>query len=186
MHRPDLHALSPLSDTQDRPTTLRVVSIALFLIILSTPIRADFNDGVVALMTGKYEQALTTFVPLAEMSDHAYAQYFLARMYASGQGVTRDHATAALWYRKAAKKGIADAQYRLGRLYALGEGVPKDIEYAFGWYSVATHLRHEGGVEALKSTESKLSKSQLTEAKRLARDLIDNYGVVPKSTSRDQ
>ena len=160
-------------------------ALALFL-ALSASARADFNDGVVAMMTGHYDQALETFVPLAEVSDHAYAQYFLARMYADGQGVDQDFERAAKWYRKAAEKGVGDAQFRLGRLYETGEGVPGDMEYAFGWYSVAAHLGNAKGAEALKTATSKLSDKELLEAKKLARDLINKYGVVPKSTARAQ
>jgi len=183
---PDLHNLLRPTDTQERVATAWMPAIALFLVVICAPARADFNDGVVALMTGKYKEALATFVPLSEMSDHAYAQYFLARMYASGQGVTRNYAVAAQWYRRAAKKGVMDAQYRLGQLYEIGEGVPKDGEYAFGWYSVAAHLGHERGIAGIKSMEPRLSKNQLIQAKKLASDLIKNYGVVPKSTARGQ
>ena len=161
------------------------VALALFL-TLSASAHADFNDGVVAMMTGHYDQALETFVPLAEGSDHAYAQYFLARMYAAGQGVEQDFERAAKWYREAAEKGVGDAQFRLGRLYETGEGVPGDVEYAFGWYSVAAHLGHAKGAEALKTAASKLSDKELFEAKKLARELINKYGVVPKSTARTQ
>lgn len=160
--------------------------LALLLAVFARHADADFNDGIVALMTGHYAQALDTFVPLAETSDHAYAQYFLARMYAAGQGVDQDFEIAARWYRKAAEKGVGDAQYRLGHLYETGEGVPGDMEFAFGWYSVAAHLGNAKGVEALKTATTKLSNEELLHAKKLARELIDKYGVVPKSTARTQ
>lgn len=161
-------------------------AVALGLVLHAAATLADFNDGVVALMTGDHEKALATFVPLAEASDHAYAQYFLARMYESGQGVEKNLETAAEWYRQAAEKGVGDAQYRLGALYERGEGLPVDMEYAYGWYSVAAHVGNEKGRMAAAQTEQRLSDAELVEAKKLARDLIKRFGVVPKSTSRTQ
>lgn len=164
----------------------RILPLVLLLLVASPGARADFNDGVVALMTGKYAEALQTFVPLAEASNHAFAQYFLARMYAAGQGVPKDSKVAAGWYQKAAEQGVADAQYRLGALYETGDGVPGDMEYAYGWYSVAAHLGNAKGVDALQQAKGKLSKSEQVEAEKLSRDLIDKYGKVPESTARAQ
>ncbi|NNL99272.1 MAG: sel1 repeat family protein, partial [Gammaproteobacteria bacterium] len=114
----------------------RFSAVAAALLLFSSHVAADFNDGVYALLTGEYDTALQHLVPLAETSDHAYAQYFLGRMYDRGQGVEQDYNVAAKWYRKASEKGVADAQYRLGNLYTEGTGVPRDLEYAYGWYSV--------------------------------------------------
>ena len=147
---------------------------------------ADFNDGVLALMMGEHDQALQTFLPLAQTADHAYAQYFLARMYAAGQGVEQNLETAAEWFRQAAEKGVAEAQYRLGALYEAGQGVPGDMEYAYGWYSVAAHLGNAKGVDALQQAAGKLSEQELIEAKKLSRALIAKHGVVPRSTARTQ
>lgn len=171
-----------------RLTTARTLgrTAALALVLAAGGAQADFNDGVVALMTGDHEQALATFVPLAETADHAYSQYFLARMYESGQGVEQNLETAAEWYRRAAEKGVGDAQYRLGGLYERGEGLPVDLEYAYGWYSVAAHVGNAKGKMAASKTEQRLSETELVEAKKLARDLIKRFGVVPKSTSRMQ
>ena len=174
--------IPPPTNTMTLTRTLPI--LALVLVVMAGPARADFNDGVVALMSGNYDTALATFVPLAETSDHAYAQYFLGRMYAVGQGVEQNLGTAAGWYRKAAEKGVADASYRLGALYEHGKGVPSDMEYAYGWYSVAAHVGNAKGADALKKVAAKLSETEQTEAKKLSRNLIKKYGVVPKSTSR--
>ncbi len=164
----------------------KILLVVLVLLFASPDSRADFNDGVVALMTGKYAEALQTFVPLAEASNHAFAQYFLARMYADGQGVPKDAKIAAQWYQKAAEQGVADAQYRLGALYEAGEGVPSDMEYAYGWYSVAAHLGNAKGVTATQQAKSKLSESEQVEAEKLSRDLINKFGKIPESTARSQ
>ncbi|MCB1746041.1 MAG: sel1 repeat family protein [Gammaproteobacteria bacterium] len=165
---------------------MRKITALLLLSLLATPAAADFNDGVVALMMGKFDEALQTFVPLAESQDHAYAQYFLGRMYAAGQGVEQDDAKAAEWYRKAAEKGVGDAQYRLGDMYENGVGVPADMEYAYGWYSVAAHLGNAKGAKSFDRARDKLSAAELVEAEKLSREFIEKYGAVPQSTARQQ
>jgi uncharacterized protein len=160
--------------------------LASLLLLVSVHAQADFNDGVVALMAGKFDDALKIFVPLAENSDHAYSQYFLGRMYERGQGVTEDAKAAAEWYRKAAEKGVGDAQFRLGALYERGAGVPRDMEYAYGWYATAAHLGNRKAGEALAKTEGQLSPEERVQADKLARDLIGRFGVTPKSTSVQQ
>jgi hypothetical protein len=156
------------------------------LLVGSSAVHADFNDGVAALLTGDNETALKTFVPLAETSDHAYAQYFLGRMYAEGRGVEVNPKDAAKWYRKAAEKGVQDAQFRLGGCYERGEGVPKDMEYAYGWYSVSAHIGNPKAAEALKAASGRMSDAEKTSAEKLAQEMIQKYGKVPTDTSRTQ
>lgn len=160
------------------------LALAFGLMLLGTAARADFNDGALALMSGDYDKALKTFVPLAETSNHAYSQYFLGRMYSEGRGVEKNAAEGAKWYRKAAEKGVHDAQYRLGKAYENGEGVPMDMEYAFAWYSVAAHIGNAKAEEARRVAAEKLSEEELKSANLLAADLIQKYGTVPESTSQ--
>ncbi len=160
------------------------LALALGLLLTGALARADFNDGVLSLMGGDYDKALKVFVPLAETSNHAYAQYFLGRMYSDGRGVEKNQAEGARWYRKAAEKGVHDAQYRLGQLYEAGEGVPMDMEYAFAWYGVAAHSGNVKAGEALRAAAGKLSEEELKSANLLSADLIQKYGTVPESTSQ--
>jgi TPR repeat protein len=41
---------------------------------------------------------------------HGLAEYYLATLYISGNGVTRDTVQAAHWFRKAATHGVAQAE----------------------------------------------------------------------------
>jgi TPR repeat protein len=148
--------------------------------------RADFNDGVVALMVGDYEKALSVFVPLAETADHAYAQYFIGRMYADGQGVEKNSEAAAKWYRKASVHGVADAQLRLARQYQIGDGVPRDIETAYAWYSVAATLGNAKATVAMEASRELLSEAELKEAQAFSAELIRKYAKTPMATSRSQ
>lgn len=160
--------------------------LAAVLLLASYAAHADFNDGVVALMAGKFEAALQVFVPLAETNKHAYAQYFLARMYERGQGATQDAKVAAQWYRKAAEQGVNDAQFRLAAMYESGEGVPQDREYAYGWYSVAEHLGSTKAGPAMARTKAQMRDDEWVQANKLARELIKKYGVVSETISRSQ
>jgi hypothetical protein len=49
----------------------------------------------------------------AEAGD-AESQVELGLLYDKGEGVAKDHAQAAKWYRKAAEQNFAEAQYDLG------------------------------------------------------------------------
>src|SRR5207237_606106 len=66
-----------------------------------------------------------------------FGQSNLALMYQEGEGVPKDAAQAAFWYRKAAEQGYATAQASLGGMYQEGKGVPKDAGKAAFWYRKA-------------------------------------------------
>jgi TPR repeat protein len=87
--------------------------------------RRDFQDGKPA-----------TLETLALAGD-AEVQFMLGEIYdttfAPTEGILKDNAAAAKWYRMAAEQGHAHAQRRLTRLYALGLGVPQSYFCAVGW-----------------------------------------------------
>jgi TPR repeat protein len=89
----------------------------------------DIRD---ALARGDYAAALRQLRPLAEGGDPR-AQFDLAEMYESGQGVYTDHEEALRWYRKSALQGDPLAGLRLAGKYAEGDGVPRDSEEAVRW-----------------------------------------------------
>jgi uncharacterized protein len=65
-----------------------------------------FEDAVDAHARGDYAKALRLIRPLANDGD-ASAQFNLGLMYTTGQGVQRDNAAAALWFRKALESSSA-------------------------------------------------------------------------------
>jgi len=67
------------------------------------------------------------------------AMYRLARLYASGSGVSKDYVEAFDWYKKAAAKGNGEAMYSLGEAYEHGTGVREDVQRAVTWYTDAYH-----------------------------------------------
>jgi TPR repeat protein len=148
----------------------------LFFTLITSTVRADFNDGVVAYLMGDYDKAFTTMQSLAETSDHGYAQYYLGMMYMKGQGVEQDYKNASEWFRKASEKSIPQAQYKLGDLYFKGRGVPKDFEYAYVWFNVGAAHQHQLSLDAINKAKTKLSKEELDEADKLIASYIRKFG----------
>lgn len=151
--------------------------IALLLYcMVSAPVFADFNDGVVAYLMGDYNKAYSTMRSLAESSEHAYAQYYVGMMHLKGQGVEQSYEEAGKWFRLASEQSIPQAQYKLGSLYLNGQGLPQDYEFAYGWFSVAATHKHQKSIEALTDAMQKLSDEELKEAKKLSSEFIGKYG----------
>lgn len=88
----------------------------------------------------------TESVRLAAISGVPAAQYIVASHYETGQGVGRDAAAAARWFRRAAEHHHAPSQYRLATLYERGSGVEKDMAAAERLYRSAAG---QGNVKAM-------------------------------------
>ena len=70
----------------------------------------------------------------AALQGHAHAQYCLAWLYDTGNGVAQDEHQAFVWYEKAALQGHARAQCALGGWYELHN---RDYQQACAWYEKA-------------------------------------------------
>lgn len=75
-----------------------------------------------------------------------YAYFEVGTRYLEGRLVERNLEQAALWYERAADKGLAPAQYRIGNFYERGNGVPRDYTKARDWYVKAADA---GNVKAM-------------------------------------
>ena len=82
------------------------------------------------------------YLQSAAAGGNAEAQLQLAILYAKGEGVTQDYATAAKWFRAAADQGLPRAQYDMGVLYERGRGVTADAEQAVSWYLKAAQGKY--------------------------------------------
>lgn len=92
------------------------------------------------------------------------------------RGVARDHAQAAQWFQRAANQGYAAAQFQLGNMYYGGELTKDDVE-AYKWYSLAVinfpaalAAERASGVQARDFVANKLTKEQLADGQRRARE----------------
>ena len=96
----------------------------------------QFSAGLDFYRKGDIEQA----IPLLEhdaRSGDPEAAFTLGSLYLNGDGVTRNTAMAAGWFRRAADAGHGEAAYNLGNAYRLGLGTPEDIASALSWYQYA-------------------------------------------------
>jgi TPR repeat protein len=65
------------------------------------------------------------------------AQFALAIMYDTGDGVPHNWPLAVKWFTRAAEGGYAVAQAKLGLMYLFGWAVPRDPVEAAKWYALA-------------------------------------------------
>ena len=101
----------------------------------------------------------------------AKARYELGRAFFSGTlGVAKDEAEAVKWFRKAAEQNVADAQYNLGVCYDSGEGVAKDEIEAYKWWLLAAGHGNDDAKYNMTIVENKMTREQIAEGQRLARD----------------
>jgi hypothetical protein len=70
----------------------------------------------------------------------ALAQYRLAKLYESGDGVEMDVIAARQWTERAAGRGNVRAMHDLGFYYARGDGAPLDDAAAFRWFRQAAEF----------------------------------------------
>jgi TPR repeat protein len=129
-----MHGFEPLMAT--RGLIFRGVIGGLIAIGLTMPALAGLDDGLAAYDRGDYAAAYRELAPAA--ADGApLAQYNLARMYFSGEGVSRDSAEGLRWLRKAATAGVGLAQYQLGARHEWGIDMSQDYREAARWYRLA-------------------------------------------------
>jgi hypothetical protein len=114
---------------------------------------------------------------LAADQGEAHAQFNLGVMYAEGQGVPQDYAEATRWYRLAADQGEARAQFNLGVSYAEGQGVERDYSSSYMWFNLAASRfpssepdRRRVALNNRDLIASKMSREQIAEAQKLARE----------------
>ena len=122
---------------------IRVAFILLMSLALSSQAVASVKwsnsgedsvqQGRLAYEKGDYGTALQIFIAVAEKGD-LVAQFYLAKMYREGKGVSKDYKAAVKWFNLSAKQGNAVAQYHLGVAYSFGLGVVPDYEIALKWY----------------------------------------------------
>ena len=101
----------------------------------------------VAVVQLAAQQAKADQKPIEEVKAKAEAgdaksQVELGRRYDKGEGVMKDRAEAAKWYRKAAEQNYAPAQYNLGLCYEHGNGVAANRVEAAKWYRKAAEQNY--------------------------------------------
>ena len=103
----------------------------------------------------------------------ANADYEIGNCYLQGIGVARDIEEGTKWMKQAAEKDVAAAQNSLGLAYERGDGVPKDYVQSYKWFALAAAHDDEHAADIrvnLAKVEVNLTKEQVAEAQRLARE----------------
>jgi len=93
---------------------------------------ASVESGIDAYSGGDYARAIHDLQPLADKGN-GDAEYYVGLMYANGQGVLKNDATALNWLVLAAGNANAKAQQKLADMYAFGKGVPENDTIAAYW-----------------------------------------------------
>lgn len=98
----------------------------------------------------------------------------LGDLYYNGQGLPRDAAQAASWYRRGAEQGLASAQFNLGLMYSAGIGVLQDYVEAYKWLNLAA-ARATGDTQGVyAAARERLTRSmtpgQIAAAQTLSRE----------------
>ena len=101
-------------------------------------------------------------------ADSAYSEFYIAKMYVDGDGVTRDLKQAIEWYTKAAERGKAGSQYNIGSLYHREKSI-QNLTLAHMWYSIASKNKIPDKYAAKSRDEvaAMLTESQLEESEQL-------------------
>ena len=133
-------------------TLRRLMLVSAGAIALSAPglaqVSADISKALsaadAAYQRADYAEAARWLRVAAEQGD-ATAQFNLAVLYDTGEGLQQNYAEAVRWYRLAADQNYAEAQSNLGAMYFTGEGVTQNYAEAVRWFSLAAD---QGDAEA--------------------------------------
>ena len=115
------------------------------------------------------------FYRLAAEQGYAPAEASFGVMYAQGRGVPQDYAEAVKWYRLAVEQRHSYAQLNLGHMCAKGQGVLQDSVEAYKRASLAAAQGDKNAISRLKFLSSKMNPAQIAEAKRLAREWLEQH-----------
>ena len=119
-----------------------------------------------------YREAISWYRRAAEQGNVG-GQLGLGTAYWEGVGVPQDHAEAARWLRLAAEQGDPGGQFGLGSAYWNGLGVPQDHIEAHMWFNLAGAQGNEGAVRARDKVAERMTREQLAEAQRRARERFE-------------
>lgn len=143
---------------------------------------AEYRRGYAAYQAGDHARAAQIMRPLADYGGEG-SRYFVGYLNEMGQGLPRDVAEAAYWYRLSAESGLGQAQIGLARLYEAGQGVPRDLPRAFHWYDKAAARGAEGAAAERDRLAGALSAGQRQEAAALAALMPDTIETAPQQAA---
>ena len=141
-------------------------------IVLQSGSHAQFTLGQMYDIEKKDYVAAFKWYKYAAIAGYDEAQYNLAGMYGSGQGVAQNYEEAVKWYKLAAAQGNANAQFNLGNMYSEGQGVTQDYVKAHMWWNLRAAQGDKGAKENRDNIANKMTLQQLAEAQKQAHDCL--------------
>jgi TPR repeat protein len=165
----DIRSAGAAYDSGDYSTAFREFSI---LAAKGDAIAQSYLGLMYGLGEGvaKDDKEAVKWYRLSAEQGFGLAQFSLGYAYQVGRGVAQDYREAIKWYRLSAEQGNAMAQNNLGQMYGLGQGVTQDYVYAHLWFNIAVSNGIERAVTIRDSLAQQMTKEQLAEAQRLARE----------------
>ncbi len=149
------------------PVAAQPASVAAPLL----PLADVLNRAMAAYQARDYQRAAIAFRSLADQGS-AIAETMLGVIYARGQGVAPDPATAAGYWLRAASRGYAPAQLAFARALASGAGVTRDPEAAWVLASLAARGGDAAVAQQARGLAAQLQRGFTTErAAALAKQL---------------
>src|SRR6201999_2973082 len=154
-----LKLLAPLADAGDpiagcmvkvmRDRMLGCIAYDADAMTMTCPAAAAGKPWALLGLAGNYRTGLileqdaakaATLYRRAADQGSPIAQQVLGDLYAKGEGVARDLATACRWWGRAALQGgYSEAQRDFGNCYLSGIGVPWSEMQALAWWMIARH-----------------------------------------------
>ncbi|MBU1667277.1 sel1 repeat family protein [bacterium] len=139
-------------------------TLLLLLMVSTVNLTADSNNFYARIQhsnmqTAQYQsssQAVAKklfYAKRAAQKGHPKAQFDLAIMYATGQGVQKDERIAFNLFHKAARNNNVEAKYYMGLSFLQGRGVKQQPELARYWFKLATKQGHIKALQHLTQME---------------------------------
>ena len=97
------------------------------------------------------------------------AQYQIGAALREGRGVVQDYERAFHWLQLSAENGNVRAQFELGQMYRAGQGIAVDNVKAYTWFNLSAAGGNPDAIRARDAMLPLLTRSEITEAQRLAR-----------------
>ena len=146
--------------------TILHIILTINLLIAGPLFAADEDSALQAvdrsIRLRDYAQAILQLESLVQMNNPR-AQYRLAGLYRSGQGVKKDLKKSLALYQSAAEQGLAEAQYTLASLLEKQSSSKQDQASILNWYQSAADQNHPLAIKKLNKLKSQTPSENITD-----------------------
>ena len=134
----------------------------------------EYWKGKKFYMDGNHRAAFDSWIKPAERGIPE-AQFFIAGLIQTGQGVKKDFKKALKWYRSAAESGFSPAQLGMGNMIADGLGVKRNYLEAHKWFNIATANGNLRAQYNLNKIEQRMTSEEIKKAEKLAQAWLKKH-----------